>query len=238
MNAEHSYSSVDRVVVRLKQMDIQNKYAKQFTVDLGRLLQRQVANTETCIVKMSQPHLHRQSGPLFRLGDQILEYLKLKAFGVLRRSRPKKNLKTSSRHDEDKRDVEPSDDEWQQPTKVYHSKKNQSANVFGYIIEADKEQPEEMQISIDGSVQSCWCERIRDDSRVKLDDVGDALLHALDEVLCGSTNFKQLVPTVPSVHVNRTIGIVIFPSTTYWVVLQSRWNTFVFENFRRFDSHL
>jgi len=73
---------------------------------------------------------------------------------------------------------------------------------------------------------------------VKLDDVGDALLHALDEVLCGSTNYKQLVPAVPSVRVNRTVGIVVFPSTTYWVVVQSTWNTFVFENFGWFNSHL
>jgi len=104
----------------------------------------------------------------------------------------------------------------------YHSKKNQSANVFRYIIEADEEQLKEMQISINGYIQSCWRERLRDDSRVKLDDVGGALLHALDEVLCGSTNFKQLVPAVPSVHVNRTIGVVVFPSTTYWVALQCK----------------
>ena len=130
MNAGHSYSPVDRVVVHLEQMDIQNKNSKQFTVDLGRLLQRQVANTETCIVKMSQPHLHRPSGPLFRLGDQIVEDLKLKPLSVLRRSRPERNLKTATIEDEDKRDVEPSDDESQQPTDEYRSKKNQSANVF------------------------------------------------------------------------------------------------------------
>jgi len=113
-----------------------------------------------------------------------------------------------------------------------------STNVFRYIIEADEEQLKEMQISIDCDLQSCWRERLRDDSKVKPDDVGDALLHALDKVLCGSTNFKQLVPAVPPIHVNRTIGIVVFPSTTYWVVLQSNWNTFVFENFGWFDSQL
>ena len=148
------------------------------------------------------------------------------------------HVRISAREVEEGEDVELSDDELQQPIDEHHSKKNQSANVFRYIIEADEEQLKEMQISIDGSIQSCWRERLRDDSRVKLDDVGDALLHALDEVLCGSTNFKQLVSAVPSVHVNRTIGIVVFTSTTYWVALQCKWNRFVFENFGWFDWYL
>jgi len=73
---------------------------------------------------------------------------------------------------------------------------------------------------------------------VKLDDVGDALLHALDEVLCGSSQFKQLVPAAPSVHVNRTVAVAVFPDTTYWVVINCRWNTFVFENFGYFTCRL
>ena len=58
------------------------------------------------------------------------------------------------------------------------------------------------------------------DSTVKLDDVGDALHHALDEVLCGSSQFKQLVPD-SSFHINRTVAIAVFPDTTYWVVLSA-----------------
>ena len=202
-------------------------------------------NTETCVVKMSRPHIHRDTGPLFRLGDQIVEDLNLRPARYLsRKSQAKNNLHTAAREDEDEQDVEPSDDELpqqtesHQPIDEYDLKKKMSANVFRYIIEADEEQLKEMQIAVDCDVQSCWRERLRDDSRIKLDDVGDALLHALDEVLCGSTNFKQLVPAMPPVHVNRTIGIVVFPSTTYWVVLQSTWNTFVFENFGWFNSEL
>jgi len=245
MNAGHSDSPVDRVVVHLEQMDVRNKYSKQFTVDLGRLLQQQVANTDTCIVKMSQPHIHRATGPLFRLGDRIVEHLNLRpALYLPKRSRAEKNVQTANIRTDDEQDVEPSDDESQQPTEAhqptdeYASKKKMSAAVFRYIIEADEEQLKDMQISIDCRVQSCWRERLNDDSRVKLDDVGDALLHALDELLCGSTSFKQLVPAVPSVRVNRTVGIAVFPSTTYWVVLQSTWNMFVFENFGWFDSNL
>jgi len=246
MNAGYSDCPVDRVVVHLEQMDARNKHSKQFNINLGRLLQRQVADAETCIVKLSQPHIHRAGGPLFRLGDKIIEDLHLRpALYLPRRSQAEKSLPTVTRRNDEEQDVEPSDDKLQQTTELtdqatdeYHFKKKMSANVFRYIIEADEDQLKEMQISIDCHVQSCWRERLRQDSKVKLDDVGDALLHALNEVLCGSTNFKQLVPAVPSVHVNRTIGIAVFPSTTYWVVLQSNWNLFVFENFGWFDSNL
>jgi len=76
------------------------------------------------------------------------------------------------------------------------------------------------------------------DSRVKLDDVGDALLHALNELPSGSSAYKQLVPAAPSVHVNRTVAVVVFPSTTYWIVLNCHWNTFILENFGFFDASL
>jgi len=79
MNAGYSDSPVDRVVVHLEQMSEQNKNSKQFNVKLGRLLQRQVENTETCIVKMPQPHNHRATGPLFQLGNQIVNDLELRS---------------------------------------------------------------------------------------------------------------------------------------------------------------
>ena len=88
-------------------------------------------------------------------------------------------------------------------------------------------------LTLDSVVSS----KIASDSTVKLDDVGDALHHALDEVICGSSQFKQLVPD-SSFHVNRTVAITVFPDTTYWVVLNTRWNTFVFKNFGYFTSRL
>jgi len=143
----------------------------------------------------------------------------------LRRSQAEKILKPATRN-EDEQDVKPSDDELQQPADLhqpkdkYDMKKEMSAKVFRYIVEADEEELKVMKILIDCCVMSCWCEWLNAYTKVKLDDVGDPLLHALDEVLCGSTNVKQLVPAVPSVCVKRTVSTVIFPSTMYWVVLQ------------------
>jgi len=140
-------------------------------------------------------------------------------------------------------DVEPSDETavnrtTQSESQEYRAKKKMSADVFRYIIEADEDQLQQMKLTVEKRVQDIWNEKITADSSVKLDDVGDALLHALDELLCGSTNFKQLVPASPSVRVNRTVAVAVFPDTTYWIVLNCRWNTFVFENFGCFQLQL
>ena len=113
-----------------------------------------------------------------------------------------------------------------------------SSALFRYIVEADEEQLQQMKLNVHENVQKYWREKIASDSAIKLDDAGDALLHALDELLCGSANFRQLVPAAPSVHVNRTAVIAVFPETTYWIVLNCRWNTFLFENFGCFSSCL
>jgi len=96
---------------------------------------------------------------------------------------------------------------------------------------------EQMTLNVEKDVQHYWRAQIASNSKVKL-DAGDALLHALDERLCGSSNFKQLVPAAPSVHVNRTVAVAVFPDTTYWVVLNCRCNTFAFENYGFFNSTL
>jgi len=58
---------VDRVIVHVEQMDPRNRNSKQFSVDLGKLLKQQVSDSLTCVVKMSQPHIHRAMRPLFHL---------------------------------------------------------------------------------------------------------------------------------------------------------------------------
>jgi len=140
-------------------------------------------------------------------------------------------------------DIEPSDDATvncmhQSESRKYRVKKTVSSEVFRYIIESDEEQLQQMKLTIDKNVKEYWHEKIASQSSVKLDDVGDALLHALDELLCGSTNFKHLVPAAPSVHVNRTVAVAVFPENTCWIVLNCRHNTSVFENFGCFSSGL
>ena len=62
---------VDRVIVHLEQLSVKNKLSKQFGVDLGRTLQRLV-DIDSCVVKLSQPHIHREGGPMFKLGKNII----------------------------------------------------------------------------------------------------------------------------------------------------------------------
>jgi RecA/RadA recombinase len=62
---------VDRVIVHIEQISKKNKYNKQFTIDLGRSLQR-LANVERCVVKLSHPHVHRRTGPMFKMGNRIV----------------------------------------------------------------------------------------------------------------------------------------------------------------------
>ena len=245
INNDHK---VDRVIVHLEQIDARNRYSKQFTTELGKMLQKEVSDCQKCVVKMSQPHIHRASGPLFHLGDEIVEQLQLQpALYQQRRSRAESNpsaVFVKNFHiDSEVSDVEPSDnvtvsDTRQSESQEYRAKKKMSSDIFRYIIESDKEQMQQMKLSIDNNVQEYWRERIASRPSIKLDDVGDALLHALDELLCGSTNFKQLVPAAPSVHVNRTVAITVFPENTYWIVLNCQWNMFVFENFGHFSSGL
>jgi len=64
----------------------------------------------------------------------------------------------------------------------------------------------------------------------KFDDLGDSLLHALNKILCGSLNYRPLVPYNPSVHINRTVVLTILPDKIYWVVLHCTWNLFILEN--------
>ena len=76
------FPHVDRVIVHLEQLFIDNKRSKLFTIEVGRLLQR-LANVETCIVKLSQPHIHRGSGPMFKLDVKIAQACDLKVNSVL-----------------------------------------------------------------------------------------------------------------------------------------------------------
>jgi hypothetical protein len=152
-------------------------------------------------------------------------------------------------------DVEPDDPVVDAPVKVpavdhlpvrqqatgceYTRKKNMSASIFKYFMEADKEQLQRMGIEIDAGLQLKWQTKMMTAERKpKLDDLGDALLHALNELLCGSTNYRQLVPDTPSVHNNRTVVLAILPHIAYWAVVHCTWNRFELEDFGIYESKL
>jgi hypothetical protein len=290
-----SLPHVDRVVVHIEQMCTKNPNWKQFGALLGEQLQRSVHDVSTCIVKLSQPNIHRQSGPMFKIGDLIVEQLKLvpATYGKKRARpttprRPSTSFALSSQpshsaasplpmdvsqsSDEDvplarlvsvasaKRtttaqlhrvdvnddDVEPSshtDNSDSEPdilddSAEYRHKKQMSARVFRYFMDADDIAQENLGIVVEAALQRQYQTMLAADPRIKLDDLGDALLHALNELLCGGSNYRQLVPASSSLQCNRSVVVLVQPTMTYWTALHVTWNKYELLDFGCYQSSL
>jgi len=98
------------------------------------------------------------------------------------------------------------------------------------LMNADDDKQNSMGVSIVREVQELWLDRLERNPKVKLDDVGDATLHALQDILCGGSNYRQLVPSNVTLHCNRTVVIAVCPDYTYWCVIYCTWNMFTVEN--------
>lgn len=105
-----------------------------------------------------------------------------------------------------------------------------SAKIFKYVVSADASRQEDMHVTVDQSVQETWTSRIAADPRLKLDDVGDALLHALNEILCRATKYRQLTPCSVSLQNNRTVVVAVSRDYTYYSVIHCSSNTFEIED--------
>ena len=248
---------VDRVVVHVEQMSTRNADWKHFGMELGRLLQRSVVDPSTCIVKMSQPHLLRAGGVISHLGESIVEELKLvpvtygkkgtivsvadsrpisgepEGLSVAQSTASMQNSRSNRRVGYD--DVEPSDSgsdsELQESDRVmYKRKKQMSASIFRYFVHATDEQQRDLGVGVSQQLQDVWQHRFANDPRVKCDDLGDALLHALQDNLCGGSSYRQLVPSSVSVHNNRTVVVAVCRDYTYWAVIHCAWNAFLVED--------
>lgn len=54
-----------------------------------------------------------------------------------------------------------------------------------------------------------WRQTLEADNGFKLDDLGDAFLHVIGDLVCGSFNYKQLVPVGSAILCNnRTIALL------------------------------
>jgi len=107
----------------------------------------------------------------------------------------------------------------------YREKKRMSSAIFDYFIHADLDQKMEVQLDASHMV-------------TKLDDLGNALLHELDEILCGSSNYRPLITATPTLNVNRSVILTILSDHIYWLVLQCTWNAFTTVNMAVSDCHL
>jgi hypothetical protein len=315
MQPSNDYSHVDRVIVHLEQLSRKNKHWKPFSVELGRLLQMQALDVTKCIVKMSQPHIHRVNGPIYQLGHRLLQALKLERLSesacddVVNQSMETRGIEQQRNatcpdieppdisrscendmeqietsysqsdtmnvqpiHARDIQrqlaevkwdDVEPSDnsssveshtkpmersssDDSDEEATVdvtgqYRKKKELSSELFRYVVNADHEQQTEMGIAVDSDLQQYWKDKMqfkKPGEHLKLDDVGDAVLHAMDELLTGSNQFRQLVPRLQSIRNNRTICLCVLPNVTYWAVIRCSMNVFVLENIDKYTNTL
>lgn len=87
------------------------------------------------------------------------------------------------------------------------------------------------------SLQQRWQMQLSIAQR-KLDDLGDAMLLALNEILCGGSNYRQLLPASPTVHQNRTVVIVLLPRQAYWLTMECVLNQFTVQYMVFYNTHL
>ena len=69
-----------------------------------------------------------------------------------------------------------------------------SSSIFRYFIHADFDQKMELQVDMSDTLKGHWKELYSSRTVTKFDDLCDALPHALDEILCGSSNYRPLKP--------------------------------------------
>jgi len=165
-----------------------------------------------CIVKMSLAKNLRASGPVFKMGDQIVKDLNLVPVEYnMRRERAE--------------DV----------TAI--NKKKMASSVFEYVVKASAEQEEAMGVSMEPRVKARLASEIAQ-NRIKTDDLGDSMLHALNSLWCSGTGYRQLLPANPNAQDNRSVVLCVLPKQTYWVVIACTWNRLTLEDFGMYASGL
>lgn len=204
---------MDRVVVHIEQMCRDNAHAKTFGLELAKLLQALVPDTDKCVVRLSHPNLHHSGGPAFCLGEEIVQALALQPVSTLDSEFVPAVRKRAA--DRQAAAVVPSS---------YAKRKQMSADVFRYVVEADEVKRDQMKLDVADDVQDYHLQRLASDPSARLHDLGDALLHALRGILCGSCSFRSVQPKPLSLYTNRTVCVSFFPERAYWVSVLVSWN--------------
>ena len=216
---------VDRIVVHVEQMCVDNANSKTFGIDLARELQRLAPDPTSCVVRLSNPNLHCTGGPAFQLGKEIVQALQLVPVST---SEGGSDVNPANR----KRNAQ---GETTDRSNNYKLRKQMSADVFKYVVEADAAKLTQMKLDLSEGVQQYHRQQIELEPNVRLHDLGDALMHALRGLLCGSVHVRAVAPTTPSLYNNRTVAVSFFPGEVYWVAVLVSWNGFVVEGMGHFD---
>jgi hypothetical protein len=113
-----------------------------------------------------------------------------------------------------------------------------SSQLFKYVLTATDSDQEEMKLSVSADVRS---ERIRRISEVdKCDDLGDALLYTIDQILCGSPNLCKISAPVNNHPFgdSRTVVVMVLPDILYYVVVSCSLNNIIFDYLNSKTIHL
>jgi len=200
---------VDRVTVLLEFMDLRNTMSYHMTIGLGSLLQQRAPDVNRCIVKLSLAKNLRADGPVFKLGNEIVSSLGLEPVDYTGRRESKDDLR------------------------AVHKKKI-SASVLKYLAESSPDKMLEMGLVMPSTVREYLLQTIT--ANGKLDDMADALLHALNNLWCNNSGYRQLIPVNPSVHNNRSVVVCVLPEDTYWAVINCTWNRISLEDFDSYPN--
>ena len=221
---------VDKIFVHIEQMSMHNPSAKAFGIELATALQAKSPNLDKIVVKLSQPNVLYASGAAFHLGKRIIDELHLKPVSYALRKytiNPATNKKTPNSNS--------TGDNNDEATNTYNHRKRVSADIFKYIMTADDEKCADMKLRVDETVKQYYAFQFDNNATMKLDDLGDATLHALRDIVCGSSGYKQALPKITSLYDNRTVVITLFPDKIYWVALSCSWNSFICEALGVYD---
>ena len=133
-------------------------------------------DVDSCIVKLSQPHIHRATGLMFKLDDSIVTACKLRPTACTSNVRVWKNRvvgcqdtqqdvkKARSRKPTVPSDVEPDSSSDTDATveqdygsdAEYRLKKKISSDIFKYFMHTTLQQQVDMQVDISEAVQLHW----------------------------------------------------------------------------------
>jgi hypothetical protein len=105
-----------------------------------------------------------------------------------------------------------------------------STRLFKYLVNADIDDQKNMGLQINANLQTEWKRRLTADPNCRVHDLGDAFLHALDEIVCKMTNYRQLMSTDPVLNNNRSTILYFMMDQVYWVTVSCYFNKFVLED--------
>jgi hypothetical protein len=87
-----------------------------------------------------------------------------------------------------------------------------------------------MNLHINSAVQTYWQNKLKADPNLRVHDLGDAFLHAIDEIVCKVSNYRQLIASDPVLKNNRSTILYFLLEQVFWVTVSCYFNKFILED--------